>query len=585
MNNFVLDLPVSKLLQQLKPALPSRLLVKSETGTGKTLGLPVYFLDQVKGRIYVVEPRRIAAIQPSELLKRLGYPSGHQVRFESDPGTKILYLTDGIFIRKLNSVSPDDLVILDEFHERRILYDAIFSLLSDHPNLIVTSATIDTSKFESDFDVIELPAPRLHPVITRQLRISESSYLSKVIDEIVSAARKHNRILVFLPGMREIKEVEVELVKRAQQGDFEPKPIVILHSSIDPRSYLPYITEPKPAIMLATNIAETSITPVDLDVVVSSGMMRLSRIRDGFEVLETEPVPESSFQQQGGRVGRTKPGVHVQLRFEEHPQYLEPEILRTSLESVYLALAYYGIDPRELKWIDDPGAEKWAEARQRLLDLELITESGTITEMGAKVHRLGLDPELGRLLLEFEDQPEVLKNAVTLIPILPELTRLFVRPKDKTYQADSSRAKWASISYGSDWVAAMKIFVDFWTIWNESGKQYAYTWAYNGFIRFSALRDALFMFERLSKIFGVKEPAEPNLSALYDIAEAGIRLGIFWKLEHYSRFVFLASKGEIGKGCYIFPGSLAFHYRRPNGVAVKVFTTSKTWAHGVHWLD
>lgn len=580
--SFIERLPIwrerVKVLEFLKRN--SRAVIKSPTGTGKSLLLPIFAKTLYpEARIYVVEPRRIAATSLARTVRdQLGEDAGYQIRFEQDPKTQILYLTDGIAIRKLDIINSDDVVILDEFHERRIQYDTILALLlkKNHQRIIVTSATIELDIL--GFSAFELKVPKMYPVETKEVRVN-SLNLDEVVNQIKSHWISARRMLVFLPGIQEISYVEKEIV-RSLGVELEPRRVAIAHSTAGSADIEEIIFGDQPALILATNIAETSITPNDLDLVISSGYHRIMEFKDGIEALVTRSVPKSSFSQQGGRVGRTKPGIHVRLTTDNHPEYLTPEILRTNPASILLTLAELGIDWEQLQWIDSPNPELMGRAEKLLRYMNAIESRTQITEIGKFINGIGVDPEIGYLIWNYREDPDKLNVVLLLSSIFVDGDRIFVRPRDKQMEADAAKKSF-EIGY-SDWLTAINVLYRADRIFKINGYEGLRDWCYENFVRFTAVWDALREFRRLTSKFKLQPNIfVPDKEIVDEIANSTLfpEATRYWRWEYDVR---LRWDEDFGASAYIHPSSAAFGYRHEKIKIIKLRQTTKNWMVLVH---
>ncbi|MEM4248633.1 MAG: ATP-dependent helicase HrpB, partial [Candidatus Nanoarchaeia archaeon] len=433
-DDYAKILPVGKIL----PDIYSELLIKkiavlkSPPGTGKTTLVPPMLLDaqwQKDKKILVIEPRRLAAksaaYRVAELLgeqigKTVGYRTRTETRVSSD--TKIEFVTEGIFTHLLIS-NPELLnigtVIFDEFHERHLESDLALSLVSDirsalNPELriLIMSATLEAKKFSAVFEnygICECEG-RLFPV---EIKYLPGRYNQKLNEKMLLAishalAESTGSILCFLPGMREIRNLYDSL----REKFCNKKDILIfkLHGDLSSEEQTAAICPPPPGIrkiVLASSIAETSITIEGITAVIDSGLTRKSVFdpRTAISHLETVRISKASAEQRKGRAGRTAPGICIRI-WNEHENALfadfdRPEILDADLSYLALVLAEWGITQvTELKWIDIPPPAKFAEAKRLLIELDALDESFKITPNGKKMLSLGLSPRLSAMIVK-----------------------------------------------------------------------------------------------------------------------------------------------------------------------------------------
>ncbi|HSS64855.1 MAG TPA: ATP-dependent RNA helicase HrpA [Gammaproteobacteria bacterium] len=408
-------------------------IVCGETGSGKSTQLPKICLSLrrgVSGYIGHTQPRRIAARSvamriASELGSATGNVVGHKVRFDRDVSedSYIKVMTDGILLAEIQSdpkLLGYDTIIIDEAHERSLNIDFLLGylklLLPSRPDLkvVVSSATIDTRRFSDFFDgapVVEV-AGRAYPVEVRY-RPADSDEsdgpdpVSHAVDAISGLWNEaQGDILAFFPGEREI----VEAARALREKKLEGAEILPLYARL-PLAGQRRAIEPGKVrrVVLATNVAETSLTVPNVRAVVDTGVARISRYNrhSGVQRLPVEPVSRASAAQRKGRCGRVGPGVCVRLYAESdhdsRPEYTEPEILRTNLASVLLRMRALGI--RELDafpFIDAPARRHVNDGLRLLRELGALDSHDQLTETGQRLARLPLDPRLGRMLLAAE---------------------------------------------------------------------------------------------------------------------------------------------------------------------------------------
>ena len=452
------SLPVDEALPRVKAALAERnaAVLVAPPGAGKTTRVPLALLDApwLKGRkIVMQEPRRLAARAAARrMAATLGEPVGgtvgYRVRLDSKvgPRTRIEVVTDGLFLRLLQddpSLETVGCVIFDELHERGLESDLAFALvresqgaLREDLRVIAMSATLDSSPVSQrlgDAPVVE-SAGRMFPVETRYL---ERDATGRIEDTVASAvrsalARESGSALVFLPGVGEIRRVEERLSGLGADVDVAP-----LYGDLSPADQDRAIS-PSPAgrrkVVLATSIAETSLTIEGVRLVIDSGLMRVPRFspRSGMTRLETVRVSQASADQRRGRAGRLEPGICYRLWPEESqrglPPFTPPEILDADLAPLALELAAWGAsDAAALPWLTPPPAASLATARALLLDLGAIDATGTITPHGRSMARLGQHPRLAHLVLKGRELKQG-KVAALIAAILGE--RDFLRERD-----------------------------------------------------------------------------------------------------------------------------------------------------------
>jgi ATP-dependent helicase HrpB len=430
---FDTPLPIDDVLVELRAALAARssAVLVAPPGAGKTTRVPLALLDapwlSPRNKILVLEPRRIAARGAAErmaktLSERVGDTVGLRARMvsKSGPKTRIEVITEGVFTRMiLDDPSLDGIggVLFDEFHERSLDADLGLALaldtqkaLRDDLRILVMSATLDGARVASLLDnapAIESEG-RAYPVETRYLgRDANRRIEDQVVDAIGRAlCAETGSLLVFLPGQGEIKRVEERLQNSITDANVILAP---LYGAMDMAAQDRAI-EPAPAgkrkVVLATAIAETSLTIEGVRVVIDSGLQRVPRFEPdaGVTRLETVRVSRASADQRRGRAGRTEPGVCYRLWDEPQTTSLrpftEPEIRSADLSGLLLDLAEWGVtDPATLAWLDPPAPSAVTAARAELQTIGALDTDGRITPEGRRVRGLPLPPRLARMVL------------------------------------------------------------------------------------------------------------------------------------------------------------------------------------------
>ncbi|QFY90888.1 ATP-dependent helicase HrpB [Magnetovirga frankeli] len=446
-------LPIHSLLPRLQTCLAqhSRALLSAPTGSGKTTLVPLALLDQpwLAGRtILMLEPRRLAARlaarRMADLLgEPLGETVGYRIRHDSQvsPRTRIEVLTEGILTRRLQQ-DPElrgvGLLIFDEFHERNLQGDLALALALDAASalredlrLLIMSATLETERLAAFLDnaPVLLGEGRSYPVqIQYQPRDSQLPPQGQALNGVLKAlAEQSGDILVFLPGTGEIRRLAESLRERLDQtGQAEIK-IWPLYADLS-REQQDQALNPDPQgrrrIVLATSVAETSLTIEGISCVVDLGLSRLPRFdaNSGLSRLVTLPCSQASADQRAGRAGRLGPGFCYRLWTEasqrQRPPSTPAEIGQADLAPLLLEVARWGLSAmKELRWLDPPPAGALAQARCLLQRLGLLNEAGRITPKGERVSGLGLHPRLGCLLLSGEEQgaPDLAADLAALL--------------------------------------------------------------------------------------------------------------------------------------------------------------------------
>jgi ATP-dependent helicase HrpB len=430
---FDTPLPIDAVLDDLARTLDGHnvAVLVAPPGAGKTTRVPLALLDApwVKGqKIIVLEPRRIAARASAERMahtlgEKVGETVGYRVRFGSkvSRATRIEVVTEGIFSRQilddpeLNGVAA---VLFDEFHERSLDADLGLALARDAQTglredlrILVMSATLDgarVAKLLGEAPVVESEG-RAFPVETRYLgRKADVQVERQMADAIATALRADpGSVLAFLPGAAEIRRTQNFLAERVHGASIEIVPLFgALDASVQDRAIAP---APKGhrKVVLATSIAETSLTIEGVRIVVDSGLARVPRYEPdiGLTRLETVRASRAAVDQRRGRAGRTEPGVCYRLWDEPQTAslapYTQPEILSADLSSLVLDLAQWGVsDPSSLAFLDSPPAPALKEARELLHELGGLDAEGRITDEGRSLRALALPPRLARMIVD-----------------------------------------------------------------------------------------------------------------------------------------------------------------------------------------
>jgi len=470
------DLPVSARREDLLAAIGEHqvVVVAGETGSGKSTQLPKLCLELGREAIAHTQPRRIAARTLAERIAEelgveLGAEVGYAVRFDdrTSRATKIRLVTDGLLLAELSRdrrLRRYDTIIVDEAHERSLNVDFLLgylkSLLPRRPDLklIITSATIDPQRFAAHFGdapIVEVSG-RTFPVTTHYRPVEDDVDLADAIADAVESLP--GDVLVFLSGEREIRDTAEALQGRLR--DTEVLPLYArLATQEQHRVFHPSGAAKR--VVLATNVAETSLTVPGIRSVVDPGTARISRYSSRLKVqrLPIEPVSQASADQRKGRCGRVAEGECVRLYSEadflERPRFTDPEILRTNLASVLLQMASLGLgEVEDFPFLDPPDARQIRDGVSLLAELGAFDADRRLTPLGRRLARLPVDPRMGRMILEAGKRgcaTEVIVIAAALTIVDPR-----ERPADKRAEADASHARFADES--SDFLAHLNLW-------------------------------------------------------------------------------------------------------------------------------
>ena len=476
-------LPVAQRADDIAAAIRAHpvVIVSGETGSGKTTQLPKICLAAGRGERGLIghtQPRRIAARAvaeriASELGTELGADVGYKVRFtdQTRADAYVKLMTDGILLAETQGdrdLSRYDTTIVDEAHERSLNIDFLLGYLKQltarRPDLkvIITSATLDAARFAAHFAHGGEPAPvievsgRMYPV---EVRYRDSGAGDEADDEedmeaaIVDAAETLWRegpgdILVFLPGEREIREtadlLRRALARRPYASVAEVLPLFARLTVAEQRRV--FAPSQGRRIVLATNVAETSLTVPGIRYVIDSGLARIKRysLRNKTTLLQIEKVSQASANQRAGRCGRVQDGICVRLYgeddFRARPAYTEPEILRSSLASVILRAAALDLGPVDaFPFVEAPGARAITDGYQLLQELGAVDDTRALTPLGRELARLPLDPRIGRILFAARDNGTLAEALVIASALAVPDPR--ERPHDKRQAADQAHLR------------------------------------------------------------------------------------------------------------------------------------------------
>ncbi|MEW5972259.1 MAG: ATP-dependent RNA helicase HrpA [Pseudomonadota bacterium] len=536
------ELPVVARRGEILAALEKHqvLILCGETGSGKTTQLPKILLSAgrgVRGLIGHTQPRRIAARSVAariaeELDTPLGEKVGYQVRFAGQVGdaTLIKVMTDGILLAEIHSdplLSRYDTLIIDEAHERSLNIDFLLGylkrLLPKRPDLklIVTSATLDVERFSQHFDgaTILSVEGRTYPVEIRYRPVQGDEddrdrdlprALLDAVDEL--AAEGMGDILVFLDGERAIREA-AEALRKHHPKHTEILPLYARLSAAEQARVFQKHTGRR--IVLATNVAETSLTVPGIRYVIDTGLARVSRFspRAGVQRLQVEPISQAAARQRAGRCGRLGPGICIRLYgeddFDKRPAHTDPEILRTNLASVILRMESLGLGHVEdFPFLDQPDGRQIKAAYDLLFELQAVDEGRRLTRLGIQLARLPVDPRLGRMLLAGQHDGCLAEMLVIVSALSIQDPR--ERPADKAQAADQAHAAWKNPT--SDFLSLLAL----WTWYEEQARHLSQAklrgLCEKHFLSYVRMREWRALHQELRGLFheeGIKENEQP----------------------------------------------------------------------------
>lgn len=417
------DLPTLEFKDIITDAVDRNQVVvlTAEAGAGKSTQVPQYLAEHGYQRIIVTQPRILAARNLSSRVRQewaernnedstelIGYRTAHE---RDDSGkTKILYCTDGLqLVREITGVGikQKQVLVLDEVHEWNENMEVLIAWAKKRMQedkrfkVVVMSATIETASLAEYFGtdaVIDIPG--------RYFEVKKRRGTDVLSELFVQLSNPGRNILTFLPGKAEIQDSMDALAKKADEAGV---PIIPLHSQLELEAQqLAFGSYPNGKIILSTNIAQTSVTINDIDMVIDSGLERRNEVRNGVEGLFIAQVSQADSLQRAGRAGRTKPGEYILapydnlpcLDFEEREQYGVPEILRKHIDRLVLRLANVGLDIETLDFYHDPSKKAIQRAKRTLRALGALTNSGEVTNIGRQMEQFPVESSYGRMLVE-----------------------------------------------------------------------------------------------------------------------------------------------------------------------------------------
>jgi ATP-dependent helicase HrpA len=634
---FPAELPVSARREDIAEAIRDHqvVIVAGETGSGKTTQLPKICLELGRGggasgdgaMIGHTQPRRIAARSVAERIAEelgteLGDVVGYQVRFtdKTSKQSRVKVMTDGILLAELQhdkELRRYDTLIIDEAHERSLNIDFILGylkqLLPRRPDLrvVITSATIDPGKFSrhfSDAPIIEVSG-RTYPVEVRYrplIQMPEDDDDGEVLvrdqTEAITAAVEELRaetdgdILVFLPGEREIRDTADVLSRKAEgPRGFDIVPLYSRLSAAE--QHRVFERHPRRRVVLATNVAETSLTVPDITAVIDTGVARISRysVRTKVQRLPIEPISQASANQRSGRCGRVEAGIAIRLYSEEdygsRPEFTEPEILRTTLASVILQMTSLGLgDVARFPFVDPPDARNVRAGVLLLEELGAVATGSAsgrggrtrLTGIGRKLARLPIDPQLGRMLLA-ADRLGCLRDVLVITAAL-SIQDPRERPVEQRTRADQMHARFRD--QRSDFMAWMNLWRHLREQQKELGSSAFRRMCRDEHLNYLRVREWQEYESQLRQVcrqVGLTVPKStqtPDEDAIHRALLTGLLSHI--GLRDPDRRDYLGARGARFS---IFPGSGLFKNQPQFVMAAELVETSKLWGRQCAAID
>lgn len=596
------SLPAFKQRQSFLDVVKSNqvVIVVGETGSGKTTQLPQYLYEegyhkragkQKILKIGCTQPRRVAATSVARRVAEevgcsLGDEVGYSIRFEdqSSQVTAIKYLTDGMLLREFMTdpmLTSYSCLMIDEAHERTVSTEIVLSLLKDvikerqDLRLIIASATINASKFSDYFNlapIFKIPGRRF-PVTIAYTKNPEANYIQAAITTVLQIHMKQELpgdILVFLTGQDEIETMEETLNEASRKLGNLIKPLIVapIYANLPPKLQA-RIFEPTPynsrKVVLATNIAETSITIDGIKFVIDTGYVKENVFNPatGMESLVVVPCSRASADQRAGRAGRVGPGKCYRLFtkwsfYNELPENGTPEILRANLSSVILLLLSIGVsDLINFDFMDPPSHQTLIRCLELLYSLGALNVRGQLTETGQKMAKFPMDPMFCKAILTSVEY-NVKDDILSIISMLSESSSLFYRPKDKKELADKMRERF--FHEAGDHLTLLNI----WHQWRDNG--YSNLWCEDHFLQYRTLKKIREVRNQLEKlcqkvipVFPVVGECTPDICSVQKALMSGFFPNIA-KLSKLGNSYTLLKKNQP---VYLHPSSRLFSVKPP----------------------
>ena len=486
-------LPVSQRAKEIGDLILENqvVVVCGETGSGKSTQLPLICLNNgigIGGMIGHTQPRRIAARGVSaQIARQIGSPLGKDVGFKirfddkTQADSFVKLMTDGILLAETQSdryLEHYQMIIVDEAHERSLNIDFLLGYLKrlmfkrSDLKVVITSATIDANRFADHFsDNSNKPVPiievagRTYPVETRYAPLEEDSEIDvndHAIDQIIALIREGpGDLLAFFPTENDIRQVSKQLRGRVTTGKLKAEVVPLYARLSTEQQNEAFAPSKQRKIVLATNVAESSITVPGIRFVVDSGTARISRYapRSKVQRLPIEPVAQASAEQRAGRCGRVGPGICVRLYSEDdflsRSKYTTPEIRRTNLASVILQTKALKLgDIESFPFLDPPHPDAIRDGYKTLYEIGAVDDGRNLTQLGTKLSRLPVDPRIGRMI--YSADHEGCLSEILIIASALEIQDPRDRPVEKQKQADQAHQKFADDN--SDFISFLKIW-------------------------------------------------------------------------------------------------------------------------------
>eukprot|EP00842_Homolaphlyctis_polyrhiza_P007123 jgi/Hompol1/9/HPOL_001305-RA len=606
------ELPVFKARDSLIDTIKAHpaVIIVGETGSGKTTQLPQFLHDAGftdTGLIAITQPRRVAAISIASRVAQetgttVGGLVGYSIRFEdvTSRDTKIRYMTDGMLLRELLNdpdLSKYSVIVLDEAHERTLRTDVLFGAVKgiqkrrSDLKIIVMSATLNAKAFSDYFNgakIINVPG-RQFPVQTFYASQKQEDYVDAAMIAIMQIHKEQppGDILVFLTGQEEIENLEKLLNEQSRTlpPDAQNMLICPIFASL-PTSQQTKVFEAAPAntrkIVLATNIAETSITISGIRYVIDTGMVKVRAFsaKTGIETLSVQAISKASAWQRTGRAGREGPGLCFRLYTEESFKKLadetEPEIMRCNLSMVLLLLKASGIeDIANFDFMDKPSRTALVSALESLYALGALSDKGTLTDLGRQMATFPLEPTFAKVLI----QSKLFKctsEAITVVAML-SVDPVFFSPHDKREEATAAKKKF--MNFDGDHITLLNTAKAYLSAGGDTG------WCNDNFINSRSMRQIMDIRKQLAQFCDqVGIPSSVSCGNDHESLLKCILSGFFRNVairQHDGSFRTLVSRQTV----HIHPSSVLFGSKTPSVMFSEWVHTSRQYLRNVSTIQ
>jgi len=602
-------LPVLKHAQEIKETVAHNQIsiVVGETGSGKTTQIPLILRDIMsrEDKILVTQPRRVAARSVAKYVAqkidcRIGEEVGYQVRFDdhTTEGTRINFITDGILLRKIQEdplLREYSVVMVDEAHERSLNIDFALGLLQNTQQkrieaglapikIIVTSATLEKEKFARYFGgspVVEVPG-RVYPVDIHYEKERVYDYTKSAAEKVkmIVQENKQGDILIFMPGEEEIdktiKEIEAlrlpDLTVLALYGQMSPEEQDKIFEKISGRK-----------VVVATNIAETSVTVPGVRYVIDSGLIKQIEFdhSTGIEMLAIRPHAKSGCIQRAGRAGRIESGecwrLYTESDFQNRQEFQTPEIMRSNIAHIVLTMKKIGIeDVKSFKFVDPPAAEAFTFALDTLKTLGALDENEKITKIGEIMADLPLEPHTARMVVEAEKY-KCVETICTIAAFLGGRS-VFVRPKGKESEADAAHRHFKAP--GSDFLTLLNVWKEY------EANHYNDKWARDNFLNSKVLEEVKqirYQLFRALRRNGIRASESQDVQAIGKSIASGLIENLMEKRSTWS-YEYRRVK-DNQNNFFIHPSSVTFDLKPSLFVSADIVESKKKYARTIQEVE